>query len=302
MANFDRKAAISFIKDNARPIDLAVFEYFFEGKDNKKVVDELRKYQNDDGGFGKGLEADCWNSNSSPIATNDALLTLYKTRAFDKAQDITEGILKYLYSHDSFDEKVKCWQFAIESNKDYPHAIWWEKNGNGVSGYNPTASLAAFVVSFGKRDPFYEFIIKESVKYLSETEELGSDSLKCFLLSYSFLKENGIEDIVNLNTFKDLIISRIEFSICKDTSKYGKEYVPLPSDFFAGMFEDFMTDSIKELALSEMKVLGELQLDDGGFDISWEWGTEYKEEFRKARDMWRPKLTIDKLLFSRNLI
>lgn len=294
----DKKAAINFIKENARPVDLAVFEYFFEGKENKNVVEELRKYQNEDGGFGRGLEADCWNPNSSPIATNDALLTLYKTKAFDEAEDMINGILKYLYSHEAFDEEKKCWQFAIESNKDYPHAIWWEKNGDGVSGYNPTASLAAFVLCFGKRDAFYESMIKDSFQYLLETEELGADALKCFLLSYSFLKEKGIEDVVDLNAFRELIMSRIESSICKDTSKYGKEYVPLPSDFFAGMFEEFMTDSIKELAKAEIEVLDKLQLEDGGFDISWDWCTEYKEEFKKARDMWRPKLTIDKLLFS----
>ena len=38
----DKKAAINFIKENARPVDLAVFEYFFEGKENKNVVEELR--------------------------------------------------------------------------------------------------------------------------------------------------------------------------------------------------------------------------------------------------------------------
>lgn len=293
----DKKAAIKFIKEGARPIDLAVYEYFFEEKGNKNVVEELKKYQNADGGFGRGLEADCWNPNSSPIATNDALITLYKTKAFDQAHDMIDGILKYLYSHDSFNEEQKCWQFAIESNRDYPHAIWWEKNGDGISGYNPTASLAAFVVCFGKRDTYYESIIKDSIRYLSETEELGADSLKCFLLSYSLMKEKGIEDVVDLNAFKELLISRIESSICKDTSKYGKEYVPLPSDFFAGMFEEFMTDPIKKLAESELEILDKLQLSDGGFDISWDWGTEDKEEFKKARDMWRPKLTIDKQLF-----
>ena len=295
----DKKSAVQFIRESARPIDLAVYEYFFEGKSNINVVSELRKYQNPDGGFGRGLEADYWNPNSSPIATNDALITLFKTNAFIEAGDIIIGILQYLKSHDSFDEEKKCWQFAIESNRDYPHAIWWEKNGDGVSGYNPTASLAAFIVCFGGRDAYYETIIKDSFQYLIETEELGADSLKCFLLSYSFLKNHGIEDVVDLNEFKELIIRRIEVSICKDISKYGNEYVPVPSDFFAGMFSDFITETIQQLAEHEMGILDQLQLEDGGFDISWDWGTEYKSEFQEARRMWRPKLTIDKLLFLR---
>lgn len=295
----DKNRAIQFIRENARPIDLAVYEYFFEGKSNINVVSELRKYQNPDGGFGRGLEADYWNPNSSPIATNDALITLFKTNAFDKAEDIITGVLRYLKSHDSFDEEKKCWLFAIESNKDYPHAIWWEKNGDGISGYNPTASLAAFIVCFGGRDTYYERIIKDSFQHLKETEELGADSLKCFLLSYCFLKNHGIEEVIDLNEFKEIIIRRIETSICRDTSKYGNEYVPAPSDFFAGMFEDFITATIRELSEGEIKILERLQLKDGGFDISWDWCTEYKKEFQEARRMWRPKLTIDKLLFLR---
>ena len=46
----------------------------------------------------------------------------------------------------------------------------------------------------------------------------------------------------------------------------------------------------------EKKVLEKIQNDDGGFDISWEWYNDYKE-FKKARDWWRPRSTIDKLLF-----
>ena len=95
----DKKAAINFIKENARPVDLAVFEYFFEGKENKNVVEELRKYQNEDGGFGRGLEADCWNPNSSPIATNDALLTLYKTKAASDAVGLYPETPSPFFSH-----------------------------------------------------------------------------------------------------------------------------------------------------------------------------------------------------------
>lgn len=69
----NRNAAKQFVLQNARPIDLAVYKYFFENGSNKTVIEELLKYQNQDGGFGNGLEADYWNPNSSPIATNDAI-------------------------------------------------------------------------------------------------------------------------------------------------------------------------------------------------------------------------------------
>lgn len=101
----NRKAAKQFILQNARPIDLAVYKYFFENESNRSVVDELSKYQNQDGGFGHGLELDYWNPNSSPIATNDAIITLFRVGALGQNSKMTNGIVQYLESLDSFDKE-----------------------------------------------------------------------------------------------------------------------------------------------------------------------------------------------------
>ena len=108
-------AARQFILKNARPIDLAVYKYFFENGSNQRVIDELSKFQNEDGGFGNGLEPDFLNPNSSPIATNDAIITLYRTDALECDSDIVKGIVRYLKSHDSFDEdkSAGCLQLIV---------------------------------------------------------------------------------------------------------------------------------------------------------------------------------------------
>ena len=46
-----------------------------------------------------------------------------------------------------------------------------------------------------------------------------------------------------------------------------------------------------------VSALAEFQNEDGGFDITWAWGTPYAAEFEQARRCWRPRLTIDRLLF-----
>ncbi len=46
-----------FIYQNARLIDRRRFEYFFEGGTQDAVIDALRSYQNEDGGFGNALES-----------------------------------------------------------------------------------------------------------------------------------------------------------------------------------------------------------------------------------------------------
>lgn len=102
-------AAKEFVLQNARPVDMAVYRYFFENGSNEMVIEELEKYQNEDGGFGHGLEPDYLNPNSSPIATNDAVITLYRVDALKHHSKIVNGIVRYLKSHDSFDEEhLKC--------------------------------------------------------------------------------------------------------------------------------------------------------------------------------------------------
>ena len=188
----DKNTAIKFVLENARPLDLAIYKYYFENESNKAVIDELSRFQNTDGGFGNALEPDFFNPNSSPIATNDAIITLFRVNAIDRQSDIVKGIVKYLDSHDSFNEDKKRWLFAIDSNKDYPHAIWWEKKGDGISKFNPSVSLAAFMVCYGTRTFLYEEIIKEAVRYLENVEEISGDDVNCYMLAYELLTENSI--------------------------------------------------------------------------------------------------------------
>lgn len=295
----DNQAAKRFIVKTARPLERAVYNFHFENGARDAVITELKKFQNPDGGFGHGLEADNWNPNSNPIATNDAIITLHRIRALNGADDVIRGIIRYLRSHDSFDEGQRRWLFAIETNKKYPHAIWWEKDGDGLMGYNPTVSLAAFLICFDGRAPYYEEIVRDAFAYLKEKMDVSGDELKCYLLCYELLRENGIADLLDLTELKRLLKERLEHTICKDAEKYGVEYVPAPSDFFTDPRPEFMSGDIPALIAAEKDALANIQKDDGGFDISWRWYTPYPE-FEQARQWWRAKITIDKMLFARN--
>ena len=107
---------------------------------------------------------------------------------------------------------------------------------------------------------------------------------------------NHVTDIVDLGDIKKLLCKKISEEICKDVEKYGVEYVPIPSDFFQGIYQEFITPEIMQFMESEKAVLGKLQKEDGGFEISWKWNTPYSE-FEQARKWWRPRITIQKLLF-----
>ncbi|MBR2560987.1 MAG: hypothetical protein IKE31_02425 [Eubacterium sp.] len=101
---------------------------------------------------------------------------------------------------------------------------------------------------------------------------------------------------INIEVTAKEIAHKLPEVICNDPAKYGVEYVPVPSDFFCGIYKTFVTDAIYPLIRTEKEMLEKIQKDDGGFDISWQWYTDYKE-FETARAWWRPRLTLDKLLF-----
>ena len=55
----DMEQAGNFIYRNARPLDLARWQYLFEDGGRENVLNILASYQNEDGGFGHALEPDC---------------------------------------------------------------------------------------------------------------------------------------------------------------------------------------------------------------------------------------------------
>ena len=255
MKDFTMEAARRFIAESARPFEKAVFEVLCRHASAENALAELRTFQNENGGFGHALEADNWNPHSNPIATNDAVIWLFRMNCLESAADIVNGIVRYLKSHDSFDEREKRWLFAIDSNKDYPHAIWWEKKGTGIDGFNPSVSLAAFMVCYGDGDPLYAKILQNAVQFLEGADKLGGDPLKCYLLAFELLRKKGAEDIVDLEKLKKLISDSILKSICFDTEKYGVEYVTAPSDLFCGTYTEFVSESLRPVIRAELDIL-----------------------------------------------
>lgn len=294
----DVKKASEFIKRSARPLELAEFRCHFENGSKQAVIEALRPYQNPDGGFGHGLEPDNWNPNSTPITTNDALIHLFETGALPEAGGMAEAMVRYLTSGQARHPETGRWYGSIESNRDYPHAIWWEPSEEDVlPGWNPTVSLAAFLVAMGAPGPWRE-LVAEAFRDLEQAEEKSGDGAKCYMLAWKLLESAHITDVIDFGKAREAVQKALEQAICPDTAKYGVEYVPSPSWFFQEE-SPFLFEGAKPLVQAEREALGRLQMEDGGFDISWQWYTPY-EEFSQARAWWRPRVTLEKLRFFLN--
>jgi len=68
----------SWLRANARPLEIAEWSYLSGKGPLAGITAELLRYQNPDGGFGHGLEADMLTPDSSAVCSGEALLTAWE--------------------------------------------------------------------------------------------------------------------------------------------------------------------------------------------------------------------------------
>ncbi len=298
MALFDK--AREFIYRNARPVDLARFQYHFESGDKENVINALSCYQNNDGGFGSALEPDCFNPNSSPVQTWAATEILREIDFTGKNHSVIKGILNYLESGADFNKEHNQWLNVVPSNNDFPHAIWWEYGQNGSEfKYNPTACLAGFIIRFAdKESGLYKKgceIAKEAINWFLEKVPFSEMHVtSCFMRLYEYLISAKAE-IADMDLFEKKLKEQVNFNICRDTEKWGKEYVTMPSSFIGNKNSIFYSDN-SEIAKAECKFIKNIQLPDGSYPVTWIWCTEYKEQ-EVALNWWKSDFVIKNMLF-----
>ena len=84
---------------NANALMVSRWRYSFEGGSAEDIIDVLSCYQNEDGGFGHGLDGNCLNPNSSPYITSMAVGIIEQYYQFtDMDHPVLQGILRYLAS------------------------------------------------------------------------------------------------------------------------------------------------------------------------------------------------------------
>lgn len=292
--------ARGFIYRNARPLDLARWQYHFENGSREAVLNALAYYQNEDGGFGHALEADAWNPNSSPIQTWAATEILREIGFADDTHPIIMGILQYLESGKNFGGKF--WYNAIKSNKDYPHASWWHSESDSTcrEDYNPTACLAGFIIRFAVKDScLYKFgcrIAGEAFEQLISAERQNDmHTTACYIRMMQYIEEAEERNIIDIPTLKKKLCEQVKNSITPNIAEWETSYVCRPSQFFNTKDSIFYIDN-KDIAEYECEYIMKTQLDDGSWKISWSW-SNYPEQWAVSKNWWKSNGIILNMLY-----
>lgn len=296
--------AKTYIYRNARPMALALWKYHFENGSAEDVFHTMSFYQNEDGGFGHAMESDFWNPNSTPIATQRATTWLFGLKELDPHHPMVQGILNYLDSGADFDEATGQWLNEVPSNNEFPHAIWWEWDGKKQAfGPNPTAPLAGFILAYAdKNSALYQKgceAAKRCYQYMLDNFPVTDmHNVMCLINLYQCCTKNGVTELFDMEKYRDCLLQMVNGSVCRDTEKWGKEYVALPSWFIGSPDSPFYAGN-EELIKAECDLIKKQQLPDGSFNVPWTWCNDYKE-FEVAKVWWKSEIILEKLLFLRN--
>lgn len=293
--NFEK--AKQFIYRNARPLDLVRWQYLFENGSKEDVLKILASYQNEDGGFGHGLESDSWNPNSTPVQTWAATEIIREIDLNDSDHPIIQKILKYLSSKDAFNGHI--WLNTVSSNNLYPHAPWWHDTSTPKITYNPTASLIGFIIHYAdKESELYARAIslaKEAYTYFKMNFPLDSmHTVACFVELYEDLKESDIS-IIHLDEYEELLQRQIKYLLTSDPELWAREYVCKPSLFIHSKNSTFYSKN-QEVCTLECAFIDKTQQEDGTWEITWKWN-EYPEQWNITKNWWKADQIIKNIKF-----
>lgn len=294
--------ARNFMYRNARPLDLARFQYHFENGSKEAVMNVLSYYQNEDGGFGHAVEADCWNPHSTPLHCGAAGDIIREIDFEDAEHPVIQRLLKWYAGGDHFDGKT--WAITVESNNDYPHAPWWhtESVSSCHTDYNGTAQIAGFIARYAKRGgELFQLgvrVAKEAISALSPDELMDMHTCACYVKMAELFERAGATEYIPFAELKEKLHKSVDKLIEADTSKWGG-YVCLPSRFIRSKDSEFYPNN-REAADYECGHIMNTQLEDGSWDIPWSWN-DYPDEWAISKNWWKGQVIIENLLYLKGM-
>jgi hypothetical protein len=284
--------AVDYIKRHARPLEKALYAFYFEHGGLETIFTALSKFQNGDGGFGRGLEPDLRLSDSSVIATT---IAFQKFRALNipPYHPMVQKAAQYLLNQ--YDATQKTWSNIPAHIDDAPHAPWWgysdDLSGNLV---NPRAEILGYVYDYPGVFPtaLRDELTQAVMLHLQTHTDVEMHDLLCYI---------RLAETVNLPSdlhekLVAFLTPMVENAVPRTPSQWG-EYgltpltvVSTPQSLFYAHFANIIPQNIAYINAQ--------QADDGYWSPSWSWEFASATGWRDAERDLRGMITLNNLLFN----
>jgi hypothetical protein len=270
-------SATTFIAREARLLEQRLYASLFEDAPAAGVVDALRGYQNDDGGFGHGLEPDKRCPVSQPLDVQVALETLLAAKTTDA--EMLARVCDYLVTVGP-DGGVPP---VFPSIAAYPRAAHWG-DGDFRPGLNPTAAIAGVLYALGVDHPWLDAAAAFCWRELERGVPGDAHGLATV---FGFLEHAPDRDRAEaLAGPAGARLPKADWYLADaDVEGYGLTplaFAPEPDSRWRALFEDRQVDAHLE------RLEGDQQA-DGGWPIAWDPPSE------ASRLEWRGIVTLNAL-------
>lgn len=284
--------AEKYLQEHCRLLEQARFDFLFRNGGVKQYINELRKYQNTDGGFGKGLEPDFLLPDSSPLATSLAFQFLSEVPD-TKTSNLVKKAVGYLEK--SFDKNRNGWFAVPKEVNDYPHAVWWNWDTNiqqtviDQSWGNPSAELIGYLWKFRKfvTKLDVDSLVEYAIQYWATKSDFPSEhEVYSYIWLYKCLppEKAKLLEAKLIEATKKLVTFNVE--------KWNT-YTPQPIHFTDSP-NFFLYNTVKEGIEKNLDYLLETVDKNGTWSPNWTWH-QYDNEWEKAKIKWQGILTIRNL-------
>lgn len=285
--------AREYIEINGRNVDKAFFEYHFMDGSREAVLNALSEYQNEDGGFGKGIEPDFWLPESSPMATTIGFQMFRKLGVSANNPMVQKGIKYFLAT---LDQEINSWYSVPKEVNNYPHAPWWHYNEQRQESVrrkflvNPSVEIIGYLHSYAELVPkdLLKSVTKAVIEWLTASpDKMEMHDMLCCLRMQEGLSGNAKEIVSDK-------LRKCARNIIETNPEKWDGYAAKPIMFVSGpnsLLSDLFRDEIK----SNLNYEIQRQRPEGCWEPNWSWG-QSEDDWQKARDKWKSYLTLEMLL------
>lgn len=222
-----------YIYKNGRLLERKLYGRIFE--DKLGFSKALIAYQNEDGGFGNGIEPDLLCPSSSMIGVETALY--YMDISGIEKEPIIKDVLEWLVKYVDKDEDKR---FPKAEILDYPHQPWWGNNDEAR-----VFSIFALLKKHGAEHPELEALLVDRFRNIKLPERLSF---------YDYVYYNFIRYVLKDQKLLDKCVLDFEKLLVTD-----KDHYPLFSRHWYSMM-DYME---KEVVINQFSYfLDGIHLDD----------------------------------------
>ena len=256
-----------FLLSQARLLERRLFAHLFLGQPAARVIDALRGYQNDDGGFGHGLEPDKRCPASLPIDVEIALQTMATAGTVD--QDMVARACDFLARTAEQADAGGAVPPAFPVIESFPRAAHWTE-WTYQPGINPTAGLVGLLYQLRIDHPWRD----QGAAYCWEKLEAGDPPGDAHALSEVFVFLDHVPDQERAEKHAAALAAHLDeipmFHLDPDAEGYGLtplHLAPEANSRWRALFTDAQING-------HLDRLQNAQQPDGGWPVTWEPPTE----------------------------